>query len=238
MSPLPENLSQAPLVKIATYRTKQDLVFSTLRDLILSGSLLPGERLAIRDVAAKLRVSEMPVRVALTRLASQGLVDHVSHVGASVSPICYEDLKDVHAVIAALQGMAAERATTMIGPADIARLGAVLDELDSLPPDAGVMAFSALNLKFHRAVSELSGIIAISDLLDQLYEKVDRARMLWMAPAHREKAKHEHREVLAAMAEGQAGEVRLLMEHHWVRAGRDFSTEIAAKLGNSIAEEA
>lgn len=55
-----------------------------LRDQILDGTLLPGEWLRQERIARECEVSQMPVREALNRLASQGLVEHLPYRGIRV----------------------------------------------------------------------------------------------------------------------------------------------------------
>ena len=67
-----------------------------LQDWILDGSLPPGQRLPVRDVARGLGISTMPVREALVRLEAAGLVSQQKHRGAVVSRLSVDDLKDFY----------------------------------------------------------------------------------------------------------------------------------------------
>ena len=211
----------------APYRTKQDIAYLSIKDWILYGALAPGERLTIREAAESLGISETPVRVALTRLESEGLVDHRSHIGATVSAIRLQDLEEAHVIIGLLQGFAAEQAAIKATDVGVADLLGTLDELEALPATAGAMEFSALNFKFHRAVSDLSGYSTMNGLLEQLFDKTDRGRAIWMVSSHREKARKEHRDVVLAIERHDPAAARAAMEQHWLRAGRDFALQIS-----------
>lgn len=213
------------------YRTKQDIAYLTIKDWILHGTLAPGERVTIREVAAKIGISETPVRAALTRLEAEGLLDHTSHVSATVTPVRLEDIADAQRVIGVLQGISAERAATRASTEEIAGLEAILAELEALTEDASTVEFAVLNFKFHRAITQISGYSLIEAFQDQLFEKVGRARMLWAVPAHREKARQEHRDVFTAIQRRQPGEARVLMERHWARSQEDFVAQMAAITG-------
>ena len=65
--------------------TKQQFVYSTLRESIIRCELAPGTRLVIDDLAKQFHVSIIPVREALRLLQSEGLVQSVAHVGATVA---------------------------------------------------------------------------------------------------------------------------------------------------------
>jgi DNA-binding GntR family transcriptional regulator len=89
------------------------------------------------------------------------------------------------------------------------------------------MDFSALNFRFHRAVTEVSGYSVIGTLQDHLFDRMDRGRMIWMVESHREKARGEHRAVVDAIERKDAAGAKAAMEQHWLRAGKDFTARIA-----------
>lgn len=64
-----------------------DQIFETLKEQIVSNELEPGEMLQIERLASEFEVSTTPVREALTRLQSLGLVNQVRNKGAVVTPI-------------------------------------------------------------------------------------------------------------------------------------------------------
>mgnify|MGYP001008012063 CR=1 FL=1 len=66
------------------YLPLRDVVFNTLRDAILTGKLVPGERLMENQLAEKLGVSRTPVREALRMLELENLVELVPRKGAQV----------------------------------------------------------------------------------------------------------------------------------------------------------
>lgn len=213
-------------MQISIYRTKQDLVYLTLKDFIVSCILPPGERLVIRDLADRLGVSETPVRSALTRLASEGLVDHVSHVGAVVGRVSDEDILDIHLLVGAVQGLAAARVASKPRQEDVLRISDLLDRIEALPDDATFWDYATRNQSFHRGIVEASGSAIYLSLFDHLFEKVNRARTVWAAPTHRTKARVEHREIMVALERGHAEEAQAAEEKHWQRAGREFLEQV------------
>ena len=68
-------------------RTKGDLVYEALQSSILSGNIRAGEHLRQEEVAARLGVSQTPVREAFRRLESEGLVEHAPNRGIIVRGI-------------------------------------------------------------------------------------------------------------------------------------------------------
>ena len=82
-------------------------VAQALRDLIVSGQLPAGTPLVQRDLAQRLGVSQTPVRVGLTELERDGLVEVGETGRALVSRLTREDLEEIYAARLGLEGLAA-----------------------------------------------------------------------------------------------------------------------------------
>ena len=95
------------------YRTVADLAYARLRQRILSGELAPGSRIDQDAEADRLLASRMPVREALRRLESEGLVEIVRHRGALVRGLSVSDLEDLYVLRIALEGVAAASAPSV-----------------------------------------------------------------------------------------------------------------------------
>jgi DNA-binding GntR family transcriptional regulator len=101
------------------------LIAEQLRDLILDGSLQPGEQVNEVHVAARLEVSRGPVREAIQRLVQEGLLDQVRNRGTSVVMLDSEDIADVYQGRLALEREAAR----LVFERDTDQL---LDELEAI----------------------------------------------------------------------------------------------------------
>jgi DNA-binding GntR family transcriptional regulator len=85
---------------------RQRAIVSEIRHQILSGQLLPGDRLVQNDLAIRFSVSRTPIREALSELKQEGLVDFSSYKGASVAKVSIENLVDIYTVRIALESHA------------------------------------------------------------------------------------------------------------------------------------
>lgn len=113
---LPEGLHRAPNFTSVGHVEEQ------LRGAILSGSLAPGSRLVELDLAERFAVSRGPIREALRKLESQGLVVLRPNRGAVVSSLSTEDVLEVYVLRAVLGSIAIQH---LIGA------GLVTDEVTS-----------------------------------------------------------------------------------------------------------
>ena len=89
-----------------TYVSKSDMVTDVVRDLITDGLLSPGTPLRQRDLAEQFDVSYTPVREALRRLESEGLVVTDVHRGATVARTESQELEENYRILAALEALA------------------------------------------------------------------------------------------------------------------------------------
>ncbi|MDI7741967.1 GntR family transcriptional regulator [Lysinibacillus fusiformis] len=79
-------------------KTSANLVINELRSAILDGTLKPGEHIVQEEWAKRLNVSRIPVREALSKLESEGLVSIVPHKGAIVRALTVEDLEELYCI--------------------------------------------------------------------------------------------------------------------------------------------
>jgi DNA-binding GntR family transcriptional regulator len=96
-----------------------DQVYSNLLDLILTGKLIPGERLIARHIAEKMNVSPMPIRDALNRLAANGIVNIEANRSYYVNSLSKKDLIEITDVRMILEPVAATQAAKIISDREI-----------------------------------------------------------------------------------------------------------------------
>ena len=91
------------------YLTKQEIIYRELYDGILAHRYRPGERLDLEGIAAMAGTSRTPVREAVRRLESQGLVTAVPHRGFFISKLSIAKIVELYHIRAVLEGLAARR---------------------------------------------------------------------------------------------------------------------------------
>lgn len=107
-------------------------VLDELRSRIVLGEYPPGIRLTIDTLAKDLQSSPMPVRVAVHELEVEGLLDSVPHRGAIVAPFRRRDIEDAYEMLATLEVLAVQRASSSATPEQKAEMRRWLDEMHRL----------------------------------------------------------------------------------------------------------
>lgn len=106
-----------------------DRVYGALRDAIRSGEIPPGARLRLRDLAAQLGTSPMPVREAIGRLEQNGLVVRQPHRGAVVADLTPAELTHVYATRLLLEVEATRLGCRAVDVGGVARMRAAEDQM-------------------------------------------------------------------------------------------------------------
>lgn len=182
--------------------TKQQFVYSTLRESILRCELGPGTRLVIDDLARQFRVSIIPVREALRLLQSEGLVISVAHVGATVAPISQASVVEVFTLLEGLEHVAARAAANRATEAEVAILKDLVAQMDRALEAGSPQRWAEINTSFHLSIARLAEMPILMDMLQRAVDYWDRVRRYYFKDVliHRTRlAQAEHRAMVAHM---------------------------------------
>lgn len=157
--------------------TKAEAAYGLVRARILSGELVAGAVIQQGPLARDLGISTTPLREALRRLMSDGLVELDAHRDARVTALTAEEARDLLEIRRSLDplaaGLAAERRTR----AELETIRATADELLPLRTDPATYEL-ATHRSFHAAIYTASHNQLLIQSLDSLWDKADRYRRL------------------------------------------------------------
>ena len=194
--------------------TAVDAVYEVLRRCILDGELPPGHRLRSDVLANELKVSRTPVREALRKLESEGLVD-ASRSGLVVRQSSEEDLVEIFYLREALEGMAARLAAENATRAEIDELHALFEDMEAVAARGDIALVRKLTGEFHLLVCRASHNKRLIQSLQGLLDHVRQAQSstLYM-PGRPADALKEHRALLRAIAKRDPDLAETLARQH------------------------
>lgn len=128
--------------------------YDQLYSRIASGDIRPGDRLLETELAATLGVSRTPVREAIRRLESDGIVVHAPRVGAVVRSISQTEVVELYEMRMVLECTAAGMAAKHTSEAELRSLINLNDQMASAVGDSVKVA--QLNRAFHRCILNAS----------------------------------------------------------------------------------
>jgi len=190
-------------------------VISYIRDRILNFSLLPGVKISDQEVAEVFQISRSPVRIALTRLVEQGLVEYHPNRGFTVKVFTRKEVQDYYQLRESLETMAVRLAIESIGDEQINTLDSLLKTYPALIEADDIVRFNECDEQFHelialysnnnalhRAIQNLRGVIRIMRRYDHL------------RPGNMQIALKQHQLILKHMVKRDVGKAEEAMSSH------------------------
>jgi GntR family transcriptional regulator of vanillate catabolism len=144
-----------------------------VREMLLRGDFKPGERISELPMVARLGVSRTPIRLALDRLASEGLLEASPSGGFVVRSFALSDIWDAIEMRGVLEGTAARLAAERLAhDQELSDIRRHMSEMDAyLGPASNIDSFARyldLNDAFHTAVLDLARSPMLRRTLDQV----------------------------------------------------------------------
>jgi DNA-binding GntR family transcriptional regulator len=201
---------KAPLVLSVTSQ-----LIERLREGILAGHYAPGASLRQDVLAAEFGTSKIPVREALVRLQSEGLVDIFPNRGFQVRPLARAELDEIFSLRLHMEPAAAADGARLATPADQRAASEALERLNKAMKSSEFAAFGQLNRAFHLQllVPRLQPIAA--EILGRLHTLAQRYVQNHLQPEGRVKrASREHAALLKMWRAGKTVRVRELLHQH------------------------
>ena len=209
-----------PRIASAGSSLTQD-AYERLRADLLACRLRPGARLRINELCQDLSVSLSAVREALARLTAEELVVAEPQRGFRVAPISADELRDLTAVRAQIEGLCLERAVAVGGIGWESQLVAAFHRLSRTPerepedPERMGEAWSTAHAAFHEALVAACDSPWLLRLRAILYAQSERYRRLSVPLAEVARdLNREHQDLMEAALARDAGRTRALMAQH------------------------
>lgn len=199
------------------HATKLQFAYSALREAIIRCELAPGERVVIDDLARRFDVSIIPVREALRMLESEGLIVSVAHTGTTVAPISRRSVVEVFAILEGLETVSARAAAAQAKPLGLGRLDTLVARMDRALSQNRPGAWAELNTEFHLAISALTGMPMVEQMLRRALDHWDRVRRHFFAGVLTRRAstaQREHHQMVSQLRAGDGDAVERTMRQH------------------------
>lgn len=197
------------------YKTKSEIIYLGLKQGIACGLYRPGQRIIISNIAKEFGASEIPVREAIKRLTSEGLLQSTPYVGSVVTEIRIEDMEKIYPVRIVLEGLAARMSVQHLKEHDFEVLDKIVMDIEVFFMEKRYEDTGRLNREFHETICSAShnpylqkAIIDISALCYR------NAAVLIIRPDPIPRINAEHKEILKALKkrDGALAE-RLVVKH-------------------------
>jgi DNA-binding GntR family transcriptional regulator len=197
-------------------------VAERLRELIVSGQLPEGTPLVQRDLAQRLGVSQTPVRIGLSELEREGLVEVGDTGRALVSRLTREDLEEIYAARLGLEGLAARVGAAALSDEDVKRMRVLMRELDRLAKAQDVDGYLRARWDFHAICYRASGRARLVAEVERLFWRAERYNHLVLSSASRFKRSVGYYRAFLAACEARDAQAAERVIHQSIRGAVDM----------------
>jgi len=195
--------------------TQGQRAYLALREMTMTFRLAPGARLNEVELARELDVSRTPLREAINRLVSEGLL--VSDVrGVCARGLDPAEARDLYEARQGLESVIVDLACRRADPAALDDLDAYLDRSVAAHETSRIEALVSLDEGFHESLAALTGNAELQRMLASINARIRFVRWVDMG-GRRDSTQAEHRQILAAIRAGDAVAARAITEAHIAR---------------------
>ncbi|MCP2183036.1 DNA-binding transcriptional regulator, GntR family [Prauserella alba] len=201
--------------------SKADYVHQVLREEIMSGELSAGTAVPQDEIARRLGVSITPVREALRRLESEGLISYRSHRGATVSELSSDAARELYLLRGAIEGLCARLAAERITDTELAALFELHEQMLREHEAGHIDDLAEHSRRFHDLIARAGGPALLAEHLDALWRNhpVPSTTSLWHEPGNAKQFLDQHGALLEALAAHDAVSAERAMVEHLDEAG-------------------
>jgi DNA-binding GntR family transcriptional regulator len=213
---------------ISPIQTKEYQVAELLREKIIAGVVVRGQKLKQAEIAKMLNVSITPVREALRLLEAEGYVHVSSHRGAVVAPFQIDQVDELYDLRMTLEGKLTAAAAKRLTPEDIKVLVGLNDEIRDALARNSREDVRGSNFRFHFRLYDYADLPHTLEFVRVLWAKYP-FDLLGSIPGRPVRVLDEHAELIAALEEGDPKKATRAMQAHISSGHRDFKATYAVE---------
>jgi len=204
--------------------------YQSLRAAIFSGRLKPGERLVSQQIADELGASRSPVREALARLESDGLVVRIGQWGYSVRVMTLHEAEHLFEARLVIEVANARLGAQRLKPEILQEMAAAQKDARAQLKRGRLVEFQRASRRVHERIAAMSGNTQLARMFQQINDLVllFGLTLLRASPARADEILEENEAIIQAMASGSPERAGQAMQRHIARAHEHFRASLTA----------
>jgi len=190
-------------------------VGGALRDAILRGEFLPGERLVEAQLMTRFAASRFNVRAALQDLAADGLVEMQRNRGAQVRKVSLDEAVEITEVRMVVEGLIAARAAERITADQASELDEIALLMRRAVESAEHRRYHDLNQRLHALIRRVAGHRTADRIVETMRGQLVRHQfVLSLLPGRPQQSLPQHERIIAAIRDGDPKAAEAAMREH------------------------
>ncbi|PCH50618.1 MAG: GntR family transcriptional regulator [Hyphomicrobiales bacterium] len=210
-------------------QNRADHISAELQELIFSGVYKDGDRLDEISLAERFDVSRTPMREALKKLASSGLVEHIPHRGVFVRQPGPIELLEMFEVMSEFEAICGKLAAARISESALDDLKAANSKCQTAKENNDVDGYYLENERFHQIIYKQSGNAFLANEAQRLQKRLQPFRRVQLRFRGRiQQSMAEHELIVKALSSGDAELAESTLREHVSIQGNKFHQLIAS----------
>jgi GntR family transcriptional regulator, rspAB operon transcriptional repressor len=215
-------MAKSNLKNTSTY----DKAYDFIKERILNMTYKPGQSISEVKIAEELGISRTPVREAINRLISEGLIIH-SLEGKIVYTLSLQDIKEIFDIKEYLEAMIAEQVAEYRTDEDVEKLQDIIHRMTEAASKSNVDAWLQVDEEFHALLYDIVGNQRARQIINNLNEQWHRIRIGLIALEQRTKISvEEHKKIADYIIEGNSEKAGKAMREHLSKVRKTLVTLI------------
>lgn len=155
--------------------------YQAIREAILDLTFQPGQQLQESYLAQWLGISRTPVREALRRLQSEGLIEASSFSrGVTVAQVSVEDVENAYLIVEVIEGLASRLAAERLTAEGEATLREILDQMREAAATSDMERWIRLDGRLHDEIRKIAANPKLSQMAGLVYPVIERVRNTYL----------------------------------------------------------
>ena len=207
------------------HQTKEQYAYTSLRDAIIRCEIAPGEKLVIDRLSAEMGLSQIPIRAAIQRLQSEGLVVINPHASAMVAPLPPAKIEEVFSLLEGLERSAFRVAAQKRTDEDLRSLAELVAQMDMAVAESNRENWLMLNSTFHRRIAAITAMPLMIDFTNRTLDEWQRISHHYFAnvtSTRLPKAQREHHRIITLLRNRDADALDELASTHNRAANQSY----------------
>ena len=204
--------------------TRVEDAYARLKKEIRTNRMSSGFQATEPEIALRLGMSRTPVREALIRLESEGLIEIIPRRGVRVLPININDMREIYEILTSLEpDVAAHIAAKNLTEEELRPLEEAATAMESALEEGDLDTWADADDRFHHHILELNGNRRLHEFVLALNDQVHRTRIVTLRLRDKPvKSNREHREILEHIRRGNDEAARGAFRAHRKRAAQEL----------------
>ena len=180
-----------------------DRAYERIRHDVISCAIAPGTEISEAQLCTQYKLGKAPVRMALNRLAHDGLVRAIPRRGYMVAPVTVRDIHDVFELRLMLEPAAARMAAGKVNALKLQALDEICRAGYQPGDQKSTSRFLDANKAFHVAIAQSTGNVRLAGAIEHLLDEMTRLLHLGLGLRNRShEVQQEHRALMKALSRG------------------------------------